>query len=182
MPPGEGSVLTILLKQLFNLIKTLNSETGTNQIAIGIVLGMFLGFTPAFSLQTILIFLCLFFFRIQMGAAFLSAFFFAIPAYLLDPVFHRLGMTLLEMESLRPLYTQLYNMPLVPMTRFNNSIVMGSGALALILSVPMFFLTQWLIVKYREKILTRFEKSPFWKAVKATSFYKWYVKYEEIRG
>jgi uncharacterized protein (TIGR03546 family) len=174
--------LTILLKQLFNFIKLLNSDTGTNQIASGIVAGMVLGFTPAFSVQTLFIFILLFFFRIQMGAAFLAAFFFAIPAYLLDPVFHQIGMKALEAEALRPLYIQMYNMPVIPFTRFNNSIVMGSGIFALILAIPLFFLTRLLIFQYREKFVAKFEKTAFWKAVQATSFYKWYAKYEELRG
>ena len=49
------------------------------------------------SLQGLLVLICIFAFRIQMGAAFLAAFFFAFIAYLLDPVFHALGSTILEL-------------------------------------------------------------------------------------
>src|SRR5262245_9338226 len=119
--------MTLILKQLFNFIKLLNSETGTNQIAAGIACGLILGLTPAFSLQTILVLMLIFFFRIQAGAAFLTAAVFKVPAYLLDGVFDGVGRSVLEAEPLRPLFTSLYNMPLVPFTRFNNSVVMGSG-------------------------------------------------------
>ena len=123
--------MTLLLKQFFQLFKLLNSETGTNQIAWGIAFGFVLGMTPAFSLQTILVFLILLFFRVQMGAAFLAAFFFKFMAYLLDPVFHMVGEAVLSSEGLKPTFTALYNMPVVPWTRFYNTIVMGSGVLSL---------------------------------------------------
>lgn len=174
--------MTLLLKQLFSFIKLLNSDKGTNQIASGIMCGMILGFTPAFSLQTLLVILVIFFFRIQIGAALLAAVFFALPAYWLDPVFHLVGSQVLELTALQPLFTSLYNMPILPLTRFYNSVVMGAGVVALVLAPFIFLLARILIVQYREKIVARFEQTRFWKAVKATSFYQWYVKYEEFRG
>jgi hypothetical protein len=59
---------------------------------------------------------------------------------------------------------------------------MGSGVAAFALAIPMFFLVRWLVAQYRDKIMARFENTKFWKAMKATGFYKWYVKYEEFRG
>lgn len=174
--------MTILLKQFFQLFKLLNSETGTHQIAWGIAFGFVLGMTPAFSLQTILVMLILLFFRVQMGAAFLAAFFFKFMAYLLDPFFHRVGEAVLSNESLRPTFTTLYNMPVVPWTRFYNTIVMGSGVLSLVLTPLVFFLSLVLIKKYRSSIYERFKNSKVFKAFKATGFYKWYVKYEEFYG
>ena len=69
--------MTLLLKQLFSLINLLNSDTGVNQIAAGFACGLILGFAPVLSLQALLVFICIFLFRIQLGAALLSAFFFA---------------------------------------------------------------------------------------------------------
>ncbi len=174
--------MTLILKQLFDFIKLLNSDKGTNQIAAGLVCGMILGFTPAFSLQTLLVILVLFLFRIQIGAALVGSFFFAIFAYILDPVFHSVGMWVLEREGLRPLFTTLYNAPIIPMTRFNNSIVMGSAVVGLILAPLVFVVSRALIEKYRVQVVARFEKTRFWKAVQATGFYKWYLKYEQLRG
>ena len=174
--------MTLLLKQIFGLVKLLNSDKGTNQIASGIACGLILGLTPALSLQSLLVFVCLFFFRIQMGAAFLAAFFFAIPAYLLDPYLHQVGVMVLEQPGLRPVFTDLYNMPIIPFTRFNNSVVMGSGIVAILLAPVVFVVTKILIQKYREKVVSKFEKSKAWNAVKATAFFKWYAKYDELAG
>lgn len=172
----------ILLNQVFQFIKLLNSDKGTNQIATGVACGLVLGLTPAFSLQTVVIVICLFFFRIQIGAALITAAFFAIPAWLMDPLFDAIGSRILEAEALRPLFTSMYHMPIIPLTRFNNSIVMGSGVLALALSPVVFFVSRKLILTYRETIVSRFERTAFWKAVKATSFYKWYIKYEQLKS
>jgi uncharacterized protein (TIGR03546 family) len=172
----------MILKQIFNLLKLLNSETGTNQIAAGVVCGMILGFAPGLSLQTLLVFACVFFFRIQIGAAFGTAIFFKMLAYPLDPVFHQVGTQVLEMEALHPTFVTLYNMPIIPLTRFNNSVTMGAGVLALLLAVPMFFLSKVLIRKYREQVVARFRNTKVWKVVQATSLYKWYLKYEQFRG
>ncbi len=172
--------MTFLLKQIFSLIQLLNSDTGTTSIAAGVACGLILGFAPVFSLQTILVILLLFFFRIQMGAATLSAFFFKFAAYLLDPVSNQLGAAVLETESLRPLYTTLYNMPIIPFTRFYNSMVMGAGVLSLILALPVFFASKILIAKYREVIVARVKNTKVWKLLQATKFYQWYAKYAEL--
>ena len=168
-----------LIKQFIQLIRLLHSETSSHQIAWGIALGFVLGMTPSFSLQTILVFLILICFRVQMGAALLAAFFFKFIAYLLDPVFHIVGASVLETKSLEPLFTSLYNTPIVPWTRFYNSIVMGSGVLSLLLTPFIFFISLWLIKKYRQLIFERSKKSKLFKFLKATTLYQWYRKYNE---
>ena len=174
--------MTILLKQIFGLLKLLNSETGTNQIAWGVAAGFVLGMSPALSLQALIIFMLILCFRIQAGAAFLTAFFFKFIAYLMDPVFALVGARVLEEPSLRELFTTMYNMPLVPLTRFNNSVVMGSGVTAILLMPFIYILAKLLVVKYREKIVRRYQETKVWKAVKATAFYKWYASYDELYG
>ncbi len=174
--------MTFILKQIFSLVNLLNSDTGHNQIAAGIACGLILGFAPVFSLQTVLVFLLLFFFRIQIGAAFLASAGFKFIAYLLDPVSNAVGMWALELEALKPLYTELYNMPLVPLTRFYNSIVMGAGIISIVLAIPVFFISKSLIKTYRVQIVARYQRTKFFKALKATPIYGWYSKYNELYG
>ncbi len=174
--------MSILLQQIFNFFNLLNSETGHNQIAAGIAMGFVLGLSPTLSLQTLLVFLLIFLFRVQVGAAFLSAFFFKFVGYLLDPVADPLGRWVLELPQLRPVYIELYNMPIIPLTRFNNSVVMGSGVLALTLFPFLFFVSRMLILKYRTSIVAKFKDTKFWKAFAATSLYKWYNTYQSLYG
>lgn len=172
--------MTLLLKQLFAFLRLLNSDTGHNQLAAGLACGIILGFAPFLSIQTLLVLALVFMFRIQLGAAFIAAFFFKFVAYLSDPAADVLGRWVLESEGLRPLFVTLYNMPLVPMTRFNNSIVMGSMVFSIILAVPAFFLFRSAILKYRETVVASFKQTKFWKAFTATKFYNWYVTYEKL--
>lgn len=169
----------LILKQLFAFIKLLNSDTGNISLAMGMTCGFILGMTPVLSLHSLLIFLILFFFRIQIGAALVAAFFFKFIAFLLDPAFDFVGQKVLEMESLQGIFTTLYNMPIVPFTRFNNSIVMGSAVVTFALSPFVFILSQYFIIKYREVVVARFKGTKFWKAMQATKFYQWYYKYEQ---
>ncbi len=174
--------MTLLLKQIFGFLKLLNSETGHNQLAAGISAGFVLGMTPMLSLQSFLIFICIFFFRIQAGAAFLAAFFFAFAGWLLDPIFHAIGTTVRSLESLQGIFTSMYNMPLLPLTRFNNTIVMGSGVVTLALSPIVFLLSRTLILKYRVTVVARIKETKMWKGIQATSFYKWYYTYDNLYG
>lgn len=172
----------LLLKQIFAFLKLLNSETGTNQIASGIAAGFILGMTPFFSLQSLIVFVCLLVFRIQIGAAFLSAFFFAFVAYILDPLFHAVGSAILEAASLQGLWTTLYNLPIIPFTRFNNTIVMGSGVVAFALSPFVYVLSKKLVTQYRVTVVARIKETKIWRALQATSLYKWYYSYDNLYG
>ncbi len=169
----------LILKQFFQFLKLLNSDTGTNQIAAGVAAGFILGMTPVFSLQTLVVFVLIFLFRIQIGAAFATAFFFKFIAFLLDPVFHHVGVAVLSIDNLKPLFTTLFNMPIIPFTRFYNSIVMGSGVVSIVLAPFVYVLAQILVKKYRQQVLEKFKSTKFWKALQATSLYKWYYKYDE---
>ncbi|MAZ47773.1 MAG: TIGR03546 family protein [Halobacteriovoraceae bacterium] len=174
--------MTLILKQIFGLLKVLNSDTGENQISAGVACGLIMGFSPALSLQTLLVFIIIFLFRVQAGAAFASAFFFAMVAYVFDPVFDNVGQVILEMNNLEPTFKTLYNMPIVPFTKFYNSVVMGAGVVAIALSPIIFVLTKLFVKKYRATVVAKFQETKFWKAVKATGFYKWYAKYDSLYG
>lgn len=174
--------MTFLLKQLFGFFKLLHSETGNNQLAWGIALGFILGMTPALSLQSLLVFLCMFFFRVQIGAAFLAAFFFKFVAFLLDPIFDVVGQNVLGIEPLQGFFTTLYNMPIIPFTRFNNSIVMGSGVVSIILLPFVLVGSKWAIVKYRIGVVDKFKETKVFKAWTKTSLYSWYYKYDQYFG
>jgi len=174
--------MTLLLKQIFGLFKLLNSETGTVSIAAGVALGFVLGMSPILSLQAFLVFVVMFFLRVQIGAAFLSAAFFGFVAWAIDPVADSLGASVLATPALEGVFTSMYNMPLVPLTRFNNTVVMGSGLLAVALSPVVFLAAKALVEKYRQQVLARFKTTKAFKTLTMTKFYKWYVKYDELFG
>ena len=73
-------------------------------------------------------------------------------------------------------------MPIVPFTKFYNSVVMGAGVVAIAMSPIIFVLTKLFVKKYRATVVAKFQETKFWKAVKATGFYKWYAKYDSLYG
>jgi uncharacterized protein (TIGR03546 family) len=94
--------------------------------------------------------------------------------FLLDPLFDWIGLRLLLAPALRPLWTALYNMPVVPLTNFNNTIVLGSFAFALAFAVPLFLGTRWAVARYRETVGARVRQSRFYKALTASKAYNVY--------
>lgn len=115
--------MAFLGRQLFKLVYLLNSERGTDSIAAGMALGIVLGFSPILSLQSMLVFLVVLMFRVQMGAALLSMGLFKLIAPALTPLFHAVGEIVLSVEALLPVYRTLYTLPVVPLTRFYNTVV-----------------------------------------------------------
>lgn len=172
----------LLLKNIFNLLRLLHSESGHHQISWAVAAGFIMGMSPALSIQTILVFFFILFFRVQMAMAFASAFMFAFIAYLFDPLFHRVGFTLLSHPDYQALWENLYNMPLVPFTRFNNTVVLGSGVFAIFLAPFVYLITLILVKKYRDIIVTKFKGTSIYRAFQASKFYQWYQKYNFLYG
>lgn len=172
--------MTLILRQVFVFFKLLNSERGANQISAGVVCGVILGLAPAISFQSVIVFLVIFLFRVQFGAALATAFFVKLVALPFDPVFHEIGAWVLQQPLLEPLFTWFYNVPIVPWTRFYNSIVMGSAVVSLALAPIVFVGSRMLIERYRRAVVSRFKDSRFWKFWKATSFYNWYQRYDQL--
>jgi uncharacterized protein (TIGR03546 family) len=94
--------------------------------------------------------------------------------FLLDPLFDWMGHGLLLAPALRPLWTSLYNMPIVPLTNFNNTIVLGSFVFALVLAIPLFVVLRWAVARYRETVGARVRQSKFYRALTASKMYNVY--------
>ncbi|MBN1596194.1 TIGR03546 family protein [candidate division FCPU426 bacterium] len=152
------------LKAVRSLLAVLQSEDSPWQVAGGVALGMVMGFSPLSGIQNVVLFLLIMFLNVNVGGALLSAALFALLAALLDPLSHHLGYALLvQTDGLTPLWTSWYNAPIVPFTRFNNTVVMGSFILALLLFVPVMVGTRMFVVYYRRHWQDRVAK---WKLVK----------------
>jgi uncharacterized protein (TIGR03546 family) len=172
-----------MLKQIINLIRTMHSETDPRQISLGFALGMIPGLTPLTSPHNLLVLLALLFIRVNIGAAILSWGVFSILAYALDPLFHQFGLFILTgVGALQGLWTTLYNAPVVPYTRFNNSIVMGSLIFSLLAFYPVYWGGRLMVVKYRETLMERFNRLKIVQVFRASSLYNWYSRYSKLRG
>jgi uncharacterized protein (TIGR03546 family) len=163
-----------LLKLIQSIIKTLHSEGTPGQVAAGIAIGSVLGLTPLMNLHNLVIFSLVVLLNVSFGGAMLGWALFVPVGFILDPLFDAIGLGLLQSPSLRPLWTSLTNTPLVPYTNFNNTIVLGSFAGWLLLTLPIFFAARFGVARYRATIGERVRQSRFYKAVTASQAYNWY--------
>jgi uncharacterized protein (TIGR03546 family) len=142
----------ILFKGIAKLILALNGNVSKTQIAAGFAWGLLLGLVPAGNAFWIVLFLLTFFFTHHHGAKISALAFVKILLPLFVYEIDKFGWFILHIDSLRPLFTSLYNMPFVPFTKFNNTLVMGGLAAGILLWLPVFFLFLGLIPLFRNTI------------------------------
>src|SRR5919205_1068731 len=163
-----------LLKLIQSIIKTLHSAGPPGQVAAGMALGSALGLTPLMNLHNLVIFALLVLLNVSFGGGMLGWMLFVPVGFLLDPLFDRIGLSLLTAPSLRPLWTDLTNTPVLPYTNFNNSVVLGSFVGWLVLAVPIFFAARYGVSRYRATLGARVRQSRLYKAVTASQVYNIY--------
>jgi uncharacterized protein (TIGR03546 family) len=163
-----------LIKLIQSIIKTLHSAGTPGQVAAGMALGAALGLTPLINLHNLLIFSLLVLLNVSFGGGMLGWMLFVPIGFLLDPLFDRIGLSLLTAAELRPLWTDWTNTPILPYTNFNNTIVLGSFVAWLVLAVPIFFAARYGVAKYRATVGERVRQSRFYKAITASQAYNIY--------
>ena len=163
-----------LLKLIQSLIKTLHSAGTPGQVAAGMALGSALGLTPLVELHNLVIFSLLVLLNVSFGGGMLGWMLFVPVGFLLDPLFNKIGLSLLTAPSLRPMWTVWTNTPILPFTEFNNSVVLGSFVSWLVLAIPIFFAARYGVTRYRATIGERVKQSKFYKAVTASQVYNVY--------
>jgi uncharacterized protein (TIGR03546 family) len=163
-----------LLKLIQSIIKTLHSAGTPGQVAAGMALGSALGLTPLMNVHNLIIFSLLVLLNVSFGGGMLGWMLFVPVGFLLDPLFHSIGLSLLEAPSLRPLWTSWTNTPVLPFTNFNNTVVLGSFVGWVVLAVPIFFASRYGIARYRATVGERVRQSRFYKAVTASQVYNLY--------
>src|SRR6058998_2978793 len=165
----------LFLKLIQSFFETLHSEGTPGQVAAGVALGSVLGLTPLVNLHNAMAFALIVVLNVSFGGAMLGWALFVPVGFLLDPAFDWIGRTLLlDTPALRPLWTALYNAPVVPLTSFNNTIVLASLVLALLLWLPLFFASRWGVARYRATVAERVKRSALYRMVTASKLYNLY--------
>jgi len=167
----------LFLKLLQQLVKALNSEGTPGQVAAGIALGAVFGLTPLMNLHNLVLFGCALILNVSMAGVFLGWTIFIPIGFALDPLFDAVGSALLGAPSLQGIWTTLYNVPVVPFTNFNNTVVLGSVVCWVVAFLPLFFLARWGVARYRATLLERLRKTRIFQAVTASG---WYTTYRSL--
>jgi uncharacterized protein (TIGR03546 family) len=169
------------LKILKDFVAILREGQTPRQVAGGFMLGSIVGFSPHLTLQGVVVWLIILLLDVNLAAALLAFTLCGLCAFLLDPAFHWLGYQLLtNIDGLRPFWTMLYNAPVAPLTRFNNTVVMGSFVCAFVLAVPIYFGFKRLVIAYRKTIGARLEKTKLYRAIRHSSLVEWYMKIRNL--
>lgn len=163
------------LQLVSNFIKILRAGQTPAQIAGGFALGSLVGLSPSFTLQGLFVWLLIFILNVNLSAAFLAFTVFSLLAYLLDPLFHWFGFLLLtDLPAIRDFWTMLYNAPVAPLTRFNNTVVLGSFVGALVFFPATYFGMRQFVVAYRATIGARIERWKIYQIISKSAFVRWY--------
>jgi uncharacterized protein (TIGR03546 family) len=163
-----------MIKLLAKLLRVLNSETDPGQISLGLCFAMIAGLTPLLSLHNLAVLLLVFILRVNFAAFLLGLGVFTGIAYVMDPLFHLLGLSVLTAPALEGLWTSLYQSVWWRLEYFNNSIVMGSVVFSVGLFIPVLLLSNLLIRRYRQHVLAWVQKTKVMQMFKASKLYETY--------
>lgn len=161
-----------MIKAIGKLIYALNSNAKKSQIAAGIAWGVLLGLIPAGNVFFVVLFVISFFFNHNHGAKIFGMALIKLISPLFVLLIDQFGWFILHIDALAPTFTTLFNMPFVPFTKFNNTLVMGGLIGGIILWLPVFGIFMAFIPLYRNtiapkirslKIVQMIAKSPLLK-------------------
>ncbi len=161
-----------MLNGFIKFIKLLNANENPAQLAGAIVLSMVMALTPFWSFHNLLVVLLLCILRINFFVFFVSFPVWAGIAWMIDPYSAALGESLLLNEGLNGLWVSLYQSDFWRLTHFNNTLTLGSLLLSLVLVIPVYCLSVWLIQRYRSSVLAWVERLKIVQAIKATKWYQ----------
>ncbi|MFT5574971.1 MAG: hypothetical protein ACI89D_000483 [Bermanella sp.] len=164
-----------MLSVIAKLLKVLNSDDNPAQLALAVVFALIMGLTPLMSPHNILILLLVLFVRVNLGFFIVSFGLFSGLAYLLDPLSNQLGATVLHSEGLQTLWTGLYQASFWRFIGYNNTLIMGSVCLSLIMAIPLYLAVIWALTRYRDKVRAKIAQSRLALLVKGTSLFKLYA-------
>jgi uncharacterized protein (TIGR03546 family) len=162
------------------LLQVLNSETEPHQITLGLALGMVMGFTPMLTLHNLIVLLLVLVLRVNLSAFLVGIAIFSALAFALDPLFHSVGMAVLQAESLQGLWTDFYNTAWGRLEHFYNSVVMGSLIVAMALFIPVVLGGNRLVVHYRAHVPGWFKENRIVTALKGSRFYEIYQSLSRV--
>lgn len=173
----------VWLNVVSKFIKAFRSGESPGKIAAGFCLGSVIGLMPFWTLQGVVLFAVLILINVNLAAGTLAILLASLFAYLLDPLFHSLGFYILtQIGALQGTWEALYNTPFGPLTRFNNTVVMGSFVAGLVLALPFYFGMKNLVVLYREKLEAPVKKMKVVQAITGSKLFQWYEKIRDVGG
>jgi uncharacterized protein (TIGR03546 family) len=160
-----------------DFFKALRAGQSPGQIAAEFSFAYLIGLMPFFSLQAVLLFILMFFAKVNLAAGGVAILIAGFLAWLLDPIIHSIGFfVLVEIPALQGFWEKLYNLPVAPLTKFYNTIAMGSLLFGILTVWPVYRGIKKLLVKYRKGVEAKLRKMKIVQAFRGSFMYRWYQK------
>lgn len=154
-----------MLKKIIGLLKALNSNSHPGEIAHAICLALVLGLIPKNNALFYIVTVFCLFIRINKITFILMTTVFSLLGHLIDPMLDTIGWWFLNLSFLKPTFSALLEIPFVGFTRFNNTIVAGALVTGLVLYIPLYWLSRFLIWFLRAKLVPVMRKTKFIVAI-----------------
>jgi uncharacterized protein (TIGR03546 family) len=131
-------MLLFFIKQLISLKQAILGRREPHQLAWGLALGLLLGVVPHGNLIALAILLTILSLRVNHGIVAVTAVLTSFVASRLDSQTHAIGNYLLTHPNSAPLFGAAWQLPIVPWTAINNTVVTGSLAVGLAALIPVY--------------------------------------------
>ncbi len=145
-----------MVSRVFRLLrsaKALFTAAGSpRQIAFGVALGMMIGLVPKGNMTALLLLLVLLATHANLAAGLAAAALFSWVGMWTDRLAHLVGLAVLKAGPVQPVGAWLYDVPLAPWTALNNTVVLGSLLLGLVLFYPVYHLSYLFFDRHRDRI------------------------------
>lgn len=115
-----------LIRQLLSIRQVIAGRNHPHQLAWGLALGVLVGVVPHGNLLAVALIALVLALRVNHAMATLTGVAVAFSATALDPYTHLIGRYVLTHPDLQSAWAQAWQLPLIPWTDINNTVVMGS--------------------------------------------------------
>lgn len=168
-------MLTLLAK----LLNVLNSDAAPSQIALAVAFAMLAGINSLFSFIGLITLFFVFVLRVNLSAFIALFAVFSLVAVIFSTPLVNLGDSVLSIVSMQATYTELYNQYWFRIFELNNTLVMGAAVGSVILFIPLFLLSYFIVIKYRQALMAFVNRFKVVQTLKASKFYN---IYQAVKG
>jgi len=144
----------------------------SGDVALGVCLGMFLGFVPLNTAMALFLLLLFIIIRLNRLTALIVLPFFKLLYIIgISNLTDKIGEYLLvDAKYLTNFWSWFTSQPIIALLDFNNTLVCGGIAFSLILSPFVYFISRTLYTIYVEKYVRNFRQSKFIKTITKNNF------------
>lgn len=161
---------------LRGFVKGILKENKPSSFARACAFGFLLGIIPKSNLTAQLIFILAFAFKTNIPFFFIFTVLFSSLSFLTDKLTDPLGYFILTFPLLQPVFSWMYNAPIIPWTDFNNTIVCGGVVLGLTLFYPWYMVAKYIAERYLSELAMKLAQTKIIRILRLSWLFEWYFK------